>query len=832
MSLNLSSFRFLNIVNVANSKQNEVLLIDIAQECYVSVRDIHFAAKELKIELAPIARSIDAKAAKELVAYFQKKEQEPAKKTKIVSKKEDIEAKGSKKKSDKKDEKDKKAEDAKEEEKVEEPPQRKEKFIIFEKPVQIKKPEPLAYVEEKKKEKPKEKQIFEKKVNRDRQRIPKPRVKADTTVSDELLGIKKVNGPKDTAELYDEMIEDEREREIVYSQRKQTAGKDSPRAQIKRAPTISHTVKYDPDRIVEVPDVISVKEFAEKTGLGAAKIIGELMKNGILANINQQIDFDTAMIIAEDLKVKLKKKQSVASAEDLFQGNLEALVKEHDNSLLEPRPPIVVVMGHVDHGKTKLLDYYRHTSVVEQEAGGITQHIGAYQIEKNGKKITFLDTPGHQAFTAMRARGAKATDIAILVVAADEGIKPQTLEALQHARDAKVPIIVAITKIDKPNADIEKVKGELAGVELVPEEWGGKTIVVPVSPITGQGMEDLIDMLLLVAEMGDIQANPNREGVGTVIEANLDHSLGPVATMIVNTGTFSLMDNIVIGESYGRIKVMKDHLGHKIKSAGPSTPVFIAGLTDKAVSGDIVQVVPDEKTARLRAITIKNLRKAQQRERGVGEIISAISSGQLKTLKIVLKADTNGSLEALKQSISEIKNEDVGVKIILSGVGDVTESDVMMAAASGGIVMGFNVKANLNVKMTAERENVEVIHYNIIYKLLDDIKKILTGLLEPELIETELGELKVIQIFYSKKKEMIVGCRVVSGIVDKKSKLKVKRGEEIVGEIHIQSLQKNQETVNEVKEGQECGLKISGNFKLEEGDLLIPYRMEKKIRTL
>lgn len=820
---------------MVNSKQNEILLIEIAQECYVSVRDIHFAARELKIELSPTARSVDGKTAKALVTYFQKKEEEERKVKKAKTEKKKV--KPAKERTGKAVPVKKTVPKAKDgqaavQTKQEELPQpRKEKFIIFEKPVTPKKPEPLPFVEEKKTI-PKEKQVFERKVRRDREKQPKQRVKTDTTVSDELLGIKENKGPRDTAELYDELIAEEREREIVQSQRKQTAGKEAPRAQIKRAPTISHTVKYDPDRIVEIPDVITVKEFAEKTGLGAAKIIGELMKNGILANINQQIDYDTAMIIAEDLKVKLKKKQSVASAEDLFQGNLEALVKEHDNTLLENRPPIVVVMGHVDHGKTKLLDYYRQTNIVEQEAGGITQHIGAYQIEKNGKRITFLDTPGHQAFTAMRARGAKATDIAVLVVSADEGIKPQTLEALQHARDANVPIIVAITKIDKPNADVEKVKGELAGVELVPEEWGGKTIVVPVSPITGQGMPDLLEMILLVAEMANLRANPNRDGVGTVIEANLDHSLGPVATMIVNTGSFRLMDNIVIGESYGRIKVLRDHLGHKIKTAGPSTPVFIAGLTDKPVSGDIVQVVPDEKTARLRAITIRNLRKAQQRERGVGEIISAISSGQLKTLKIVLKADTNGSLEALKQSISEIKNDDVGVKIILSGVGDITDSDVMMAAASSGIVMGFNVRANLNVMQTAERENVEVIHYNIIYKLLDDIKKILTGLLEPELVETELGELKVIQIFYSKKKEMIIGCRVVSGLVEKKAKLKVKRGEEIVGEIHIQSLQRNQETVNEVKEGQECGLKISGSLKIEEGDVLIPYKMEKKIRTL
>ncbi len=831
---------------MVNSKQNEVLLIDIAQECYVSVRDIHFAAKELGHNLNPTARTVDAKLAKLLTGYFQKKVDERKKEEKTVKTKAKT-VKQPVKATVKKAEKPVKRGEAtpavvakpaaKVSQQVAQPvaaPQSKAakpaKFIIFEKPAAVSKPEPLPYEEEKKQKK--EKPVFEKKVNRDKVKQVKPKKKIDTTVADEVLGMAEDHGPKDTAELYDEIIAEEREREIVQSQRKKMAGKEAARPQVKRASTISNTVKYDPNRIVEIPDVISVKEFAEKSGLGAAKIIGELMKNGILANINQQIDFDTAMIIAEDLKVKIKKRQSVASAEDLFTGNLESLMKEHDSSVLVERPPIVVIMGHVDHGKTKLLDYIRNTHIVEQEAGGITQHIAAYQVENNGRKITFLDTPGHEAFTAMRARGAKVTDIAILVVAADESIKPQTLEALQHARDAKVPVMVAITKIDKPNADIEKVKGDLAGVELIPEEWGGSTVIVPVSAVTGKGVQELLDMLLLMADMANLKANPNREGVGTVIEANLDNSLGPVATIIVNTGTIRMMDNIVIGEGYGRIKVMLDHLGNKIKSAGPSTPVLIAGLTEKAVSGDIVQVVPDERTARMRAITIKDLRKTQQRERGVGEIISAISSGQLKTLKLVLKADTSGSLEALKHSIAEIKHEDVGTKIILSGVGDITESDVMMAAASGAIVMGFHVKVNSNVMAVAERENVEVIHYDIIYKLLDDIRKILNGLLEPEFIEMILGEVEVKQIFFSKKKEMIVGCYVKSGLVQNKLKVRVMRGEELLGETTIASLQKNQDAQHEVKEGSECGLKITGNLKLEVGDVLIPYRMDKKIRTL
>ncbi|MCC6643400.1 translation initiation factor IF-2, partial [Candidatus Peregrinibacteria bacterium] len=795
--------------------------------------DIHFAAKELGVTLQPTARSVDAKLAKALVKLFGEKE-EKSKKVKVEKPK--SEAKTSKKKASIEAEKPVQQEKKpKESFKILEKPQRlekvKEKFRILEPAKPRPKAEPLPFVEEPKvkKEKP---VFFEKKVKRDKNKQNKPKVRQDTTVADELLGVKEHQGPRDTAELYDEIIAEEREREIVQSQRKKTAGKDNSKPQIKHAPTISHTVKYDPNRVVEIGEITTVKEFAEKSGLGAAKIIGELMKNGILANINQQIDFDTALIISDDLKVKIKKKQMAASAEDLFAGNLESLLKEHDTSVLQTRPPIVVIMGHVDHGKTKLLDAIRNANVVESEAGGITQHIGAYQVEKNGKKITFLDTPGHEAFTAMRARGARVTDIAVLVVAADEGIKPQTLEALQHAKDAKVPIMVAITKVDKPNADIEKVKGELSAHELIPEEWGGNTVIVPVSAVTGKGIPELLEMILLVAEMANLKANPNREGVATVIEANMDQSLGPVATVIVNTGTLKLMDNMVIGESYGRIKLMKDHHGNKIKSAGPSTPVLIAGLSERAVSGDIVQVVPDEKTARMRAITIKNLRKAQQRERGVGEIISAISSGQLKTLCIVLKADTNGSLEAIKHSISEIRHEDVGVKVILSGVGDVNESDVMMAAASGAIVMGFSVRANQNVMSVAERENVEVIHYDIIYKLLDDVKKILTGLLEPEFVEVILGEVVVKQIFYSKKKEMIIGCMVKSGVVQNKVKVRVKRGEEIVGEVQITSLQKNMDSVSEVKEGAECGLKVSGGVKIEEGDVLIPYRIDKKIRTL
>lgn len=639
------------------------------------------------------------------------------------------------------------------------------------------------------------------------------------------------DAPKDKAELYDEIIAQEMEREIVKSQRKMTAGRDSGKKKDSKAKEGMAPVLSE-DRVVEIPAVISVKEFAEKTGIGAAKVIGELMKNGILANINQMIDYDTAQIIAEDLNVKIKKKVQEASAEDVFKGDLEALLREDDPSDLSERPPIIVVMGHVDHGKTSVLDYIRKENVVGGESGGITQHIGAYQVEQNGKKITFLDTPGHEAFTAMRARGAKVTDIAILVVAADEGVKPQTIEAIQHAQEAGVPIIVAVNKIDKQGADPDRVKGELGEYDLIPEEWGGSTIMVPVSAKTGQGMDHLLDMILLVADMENLKGNPNRSAVGTVIEANLDKSLGPIATVIVNSGTLHLMDSIVVGSTYGRVKVMKDHTGKNLKKAGPSTPVLIAGLAKPPQSGDIFQVVADEKAARMQSQNVQTLQEAERlARRGVGEIISQIGSGQLKQLKLVLKADTKGSLEAIKQSLAEIKNEDVGVKVILSGVGNVTESDVMMAAAAGGVVMGFHTGLGKNVKEIAERENVEVLQYTIIYKLLDDIKKILNGLLEPEIVEVVLGQALVKQIFMTKKKEMIVGCKVISGKI-LKEKVRVFRNEELVGEGRIDSLKKGDSTIHEVPEGQECGILYSGFMPLLEDDILEAYRNEKRIRTL
>ncbi|MBI4232167.1 translation initiation factor IF-2 [Candidatus Peregrinibacteria bacterium] len=639
--------------------------------------------------------------------------------------------------------------------------------------------------------------------------------------------------PGDIAEIYDELIAEEREREIIKSQRKKTAGKVTTKVK-KDAATVVVA-----DSVVQIPETITVKEFSEKTGLNAAKIIGELMKNGILANINQQIDFDTAQVVADDLGIKLKRIREVAGAEELMAGDISNLLKEDDKSLLIERPPVVCVMGHVDHGKTKLLDSIRETDVVAKESGGITQHIGAYQVEKKGKMITFLDTPGHEAFTSMRARGAKVTDIAILVVAADEGMKPQTIEAMNHAKDAGVPIIVAINKIDKPEANIDKVKGELAENGLQPEDWGGKTVVVPVSAMTGAGIDDLLDLILLTAEMEDLKANPNREAVGTVVEAHLDHNLGPVATILVNTGSLKIMNNVVVGHTYGRIKVMQDHNGKPLRVAGPSCPVLIAGLSETPKSGDILQVVKDERTAREKAEEIKLLGKAEsdQKMSAANQIISQIQAH--KILKLIIKVDTKGSLEAIKQSIAKIKDDEVAVKIIHSGVGTVTESDIMMASASHALVVSFHSNFDsASVGKIAERENVEVKHYSVIYDLLEDIKKYLSGLLEPEVIENIIGRAEIKQIFLTKKKEIIIGCRVLSGKIQVKSKVRVIRGrnaedeDNIVGNGEVASLRKIDETVNEIKEGNECGIKFVGDLGVQEGDVLEAYVLEKKQRSI
>ncbi len=587
--------------------------------------------------------------------------------------------------------------------------------------------------------------------------------------------------------------------------------------------------------VIEIPGVISVKEFSEKCGLPVADVIANLFKNGIMATINQKLDYDTAAVVAADLGMEVKMSEKQATSEELFAGDIKALLQEEDKSKLKTRPPIVTIMGHVDHGKTRLLDTIRHTNVIAGEAGGITQHIGAYQVEKNKNLITFLDTPGHEAFTSMRARGAKVTDIAILVVAADEGVKPQTIEAINHAKEAKVPIIVAINKIDKPNANVDKIKGELAEYELQSEDWGGKTIMVPVSAHTGEGMDDLLEMILLVAEMENLKANPKRMVVGTVIESHLNPSLGPVATILVNTGTLHVGDVIVVGETMGRVKTMQDEKGKNLKKIMPSGAARISGLSKVPKAGDILQAFKNEKIAKERLNQISELKRQEEvGEAGsmVERIVSQINTGDINYLKLVVKADTKGSLEAILQALSKIKAEDVAVKVIHCGVGNISDTDVVMAAASQALLVGFHVTANTHVKKLAGKEHVDIKDYTIIYKLTEDVKAILSGMLEPEINVLELGEMEIKQIFLDKKKWVIIGCKVKKGKVTNDSMVRVTRDSETLFESEIESLKHVQEDVKELEKGSECGMRIKTPQPVQEGDILEVFKIEKKERTL
>ncbi len=584
--------------------------------------------------------------------------------------------------------------------------------------------------------------------------------------------------------------------------------------------------------MIGLPGVISVKEFAEKISIPANRVIAELMKNGLIVTINHKIDFDTAEIVASTFGINVTKEREAFSSSDLMLGNIEQLLKDEDKSKMTQRPPIISIMGHVDHGKTKLLDYIRQANVIATEAGGITQRIGAYQVVYKEKPITFLDTPGHEAFTAMRARGAKATDIAILVVAADEGVKPQTKEAYEHIKEANIPVIVALNKIDKPGINMEIVQKQLSEIGLIPEEWGGTTIMVPVSAMTGKGVEQLLDMILLVSDMQQFKANEHRPAIGTVIESNLDPNFGPIATVLINTGTLRLMDFVVVGEAYGRVKLMLAHNFEKLKEAPPSTPVQIAGFSEVPSVGDILQVEATLDAAKDKALQIKTLRRNAQFKNpmgsGMSDLIAKIHAGQLKTLKIVLKADTKGSLEAIRAAIDNIHSTEVEAKVIHSNVGNITETDVLMAAASGGgIVMGFNIQISSQVEKTAARENVEVRSYRVIYQLLDDIKKILLGLLDPEIKEVVLGDLSILAVFLKDKKGMIVGGRVGKGKIEQNGQVRIIRKDKLIGEGVLTSLQRDKERVSSVQEGYECGCRYEGKGEIEVGDILEVYKIEK-----
>ena len=622
-------------------------------------------------------------------------------------------------------------------------------------------------------------------------------------------------------EEQEERKREEKEKAALALKRQKADPSTSEQQQIKRK-----------EGTVKLPSQISVKEFAEKTGVQVPKVIQALMKNGVLATVTQSIDFDTAAIVAAELGVAVEKEQQMAKAEDLASKNLEELLKDEPENLV-PRPPIVVVMGHVDHGKTSILDAIRKTDVVSKESGGITQHIGAYQVlyaapgsDQPPRAITFLDTPGHEAFTAMRARGAQLTDIAILVVSAEEGVKPTTVEAINHAKEAGVPILVAINKMDKPNADPDRVKGDLAKEGLQPEEWGGTTPMVPVSALTKQGIPELLEHVILLADIADIKANPKRKAIATVIESHLDQSHGVLATVIVNTGTFRIGDAFICGRTLGKVRAMVDAHGVRLSEAGPSAAVRVSGFDGVPQVGDILQVVGSEREARdlLKEITSA---EGQQQKMGFADLVSRIHEGKLPQLKVILKADTQGSLEAIKQSLEKHSTAGVQTKVIHGAIGSVSDSDVMMAAASEALILSFHAPIGTSVLRTADREGVQVRQYDIIYKLLEDIDGLLLGLLEPVEQEQILGHLEVKGIFLAKKNEQLIGGKVLDGVI-KRVQVRIKRGDEEVGTGRITSLRKVDKDIKEAKEGTECGMRTESSLPIEVGDILEAYVREFK----
>ncbi len=594
----------------------------------------------------------------------------------------------------------------------------------------------------------------------------------------------------------------------------------------KRTHTVQEQIKKK-EGMIEIPDSITVKEFAEKSGVQVPELISTLMKNGVMASINQNIDFDTAAIIAEELGIEVKRTQAAASAEKLLAGNLQELLKEDDPSALRHRPPIVTVMGHVDHGKTAILDAIRKTDVAGGEAGGITQKIGAYQVVHEGKHITFLDTPGHEAFTSMRARGAQITDIVVLVIAADEGMKPTTVEAIAHAKEANVPILVALNKMDREGADPDRVKGEIAAQGLQPEDWGGQTPVVLCSAKTGLGMTSLLDHILLMAEMAELKAHPTRPAVATVIESHLDSSLGPVASILVNAGTLKLGDMILCGVTFGRVKSMVDSHGERLEEIGPSGAVRIAGLSLVPETGDIVQVVEGEAEAKKLLSTMQEA-KDRTRKRGLSDLITRLTEGKMQVLKIVLKADSQGEIEAIQGALSKIKDAGKGgvvPKVIHAAVGNVSESDVMMAAASSGIVFGFNVTLSTHVEAIAQRNGVEVKLYDVIYKLLEDVESLLLGLIEPVEEERVIGHLEVRGLFFRKKSEQVIGGKVTDGIL-KRVPFRILRNNELIGTGRITSIKQVDKDVKEAKADKEYGLRIDCSFDIQEGDIIEAFNKE------
>jgi translation initiation factor IF-2 len=604
------------------------------------------------------------------------------------------------------------------------------------------------------------------------------------------------------------------------------------------------TVDPSEREAIELPGTITVKELAELLAVSPADIIRELIKSGIFATINQLIDRDTASLVAEELGFEVAEPQAAAASEDEEGEGVPAeAAKEllwddsgEDEKDLLPRAPIVTVMGHVDHGKTSLLDAIRSTTVAAGERGGITQHIGASEITtKDGKRLVFLDTPGHEAFTAMRARGARVTDIAVIVVAADDGVMPQTLEAISHAKAAKVPLVIALNKIDKPDANPDRVKTELAEAGVVVEDYGGDTPLVPVSAKTRVGLDELLEIILLVADLLELKANPKREAVGTVIEARLDKGRGPVATLIVQTGTLRVGDAVVAGNTFGKIKALENSAGKRIPKAGPASAAVVLGLSDVPEAGDILRVVPDVMIARAQVEQRKNAAAAQA---GAGsgratleDLYRQIQAGQAKELRIILKADVSGSLGAIDHALAQLSSEETKINVLLEAAGEITDNDIMLATASNAIVVGFNTGITETARRAAEAEGVDIRRYDIIYKLTDDIDAALKGMLEPEIVEVVEGRAEVRQLFKVGKVAVIAGCYVTDGRIVRSGSARVWRGGKVIVTDKIEGLRRFKDDVREVAQNFECGISLAGFNDLVEGDVIECYTQQARSRA-
>ncbi len=576
---------------------------------------------------------------------------------------------------------------------------------------------------------------------------------------------------------------------------------------------------------VKIPDEITVGELASRMKKTAGEVIKLLMKNGVMAGINQTIDFDTAEFVATEMGCKVEKEITVTIE--------ERIIDDHEDTAeeLETRAPVVVVMGHVDHGKTSTLDAIRKTSVTAGEAGGITQHIGAYTVDVNGNMVTFLDTPGHAAFTSMRARGAKSTDIAILVVAADDGIMPQTVESINHAKAANVPIIVAINKMDKPTANPDKIKEQLTKYDLIPEEWGGDTVIVPISAKTGQGLDDLLEMVILTAEVQELKANPNRRAKGVVIEARLDKNRGPIATLLVQNGTLNQGDILIAGTAVGRVRVMTNDKGRTVKTAGPSVPVEITGLAEVPAPGDEFNAVTDERMARelveQRKQAAKDAAANAMQKVTLDNLFARMQEGEMKELSLIVKADVQGSAEAVKASLEKISNEEVRVRVIHTGVGAINESDILLASTAGAIIVGFNVRPDAGAQASAQRTAVDMRFYRVIYDAIDEIEAAMKGMLAPKFEEVVIGHAEVRQTYKVSAVGTVCGCMVKDGKITRDAQVRILRDNIVIHEGEVGSLQRFKDAVKEVTAGYECGMSIVKFNDIKEGDLFECFAMQE-----